>query len=227
MLICCCVFILLGDCAFYQNPYTSAVSVPIFPIHLYPMMLTCWLVSSFVSVISAMLALVAFRSDSMLFILLLMPLTLIVIMVICLFFLILVLFFFFGRLGRPSFLAGIILMLVGPNVTFFPFWWVFLLMGGGLGLMVFSLLNLALVLLSSVGFCYLIGVCGGSPFPLHCIVFCVWMNFYFCCCGGVGIFHSGGVFSGHGGPCPSDFRCWCAVDWSSDHWDELRVCYQL
>ena len=117
------------------------------PIRLYPLMLICCLLSSFVSVISAMLALVAFRSDSMLLTLLLMPLTLTVIMVICLFFSDL---FFLGRFRWPSFLAGIILMLVGPNVTFFPFWWAPLLLGGGLGLLVFSLFVLALVLLSSV-----------------------------------------------------------------------------
>ena len=57
-----------------------------FPIRSYPLMLICCFLSSFVSVISAMLALVAFRSDSMLLTLLLMPLTLTVIMVICLFF---------------------------------------------------------------------------------------------------------------------------------------------
>ena len=151
MLICCCVFFcLLGYCVFYQDPYPSTVSGPIFPNHLYPLMLICWLLSSFVSVIRAMLALVASMSDSMLFTLLLMPLTLTVIMVICLFFLILFLFSFLGRFSWPSFLAGIILMLVGPKVTFFPFWWASLLVGGGLGLMVFSLFILAMVLLSSV-----------------------------------------------------------------------------
>ena len=71
-------------------------------------------------------------------------------MVICLFFLILALLFFLGWFSWPSFLAGIILMLVVSNVTWFPFWWAPLLVGGGLGLLVYSLFVLALVLLSSV-----------------------------------------------------------------------------
>ena len=52
-----------------------------------------------------------------------------------------------------------------------------------------------------VGFCFLSGVCGSIPFRPCCVVFCVWMSFYFCCCGEVGGFHSCGVFSGRSGPC--------------------------
>ena len=68
---------------FIRIPTPPPFLFQFFPVHLYPLMLICWFLSSFVSVISAMLALIAFRSDSMLLTLHLMPLTLTVIMVIC------------------------------------------------------------------------------------------------------------------------------------------------
>ena len=142
-----------------------------FPIHLYPLMLICLFLSSFVSDISAMLALVAFRSDSMLLTLLLMPLTLTVIMVICFFFLILALLYFPGWFRWPSFLAWIILMLVGPNVTFFSFWWAPLLVGGGLVLLVFSLFVLTLVLLASVCLALVCSFLALVFFGSYCVFF--------------------------------------------------------
>ena len=88
-------------------------------IHLYPLMLICWFFSSLVSVIRATSAFVAVRSDSILVVLLLIPLTFTVIIVSCLFFLILGLFVGMVLLSWFSFLLGIILILMGPNVTFF------------------------------------------------------------------------------------------------------------
>ena len=84
--------------------------------------LWCWFVfvfSSFVSVIRATSAFVSVRSDSMLVIFLLIPVTFTVIIVSCLFFLILGLFVGLVLLSWFSFLPGIILILMGPNVTFF------------------------------------------------------------------------------------------------------------
>ena len=75
--------------------------------------------SSLVSVIRATSAFVAVRSDSILVILLLIPLTFTVTIVSCLFFLILGLFVGLVLLSWFSFLPGIILILMGPNVTFF------------------------------------------------------------------------------------------------------------
>ena len=204
-------------------------------------MLICWFLSSFVSDISAMLALVAFRSDSMLLTLLLMPLTLTVIMVTCLFFsdsgpfvfpwsvqvaffscwdyldvggskcyfLFLLVVAFVGRWRTGS---------VGVSVVYSGSGFVDICLSGsglfisGSGLFWFLLCFFSFWLpgvglwfcrgcVYLVGFCFLSGVCDSSPFRPCCVVFCVWMSFYFCCCGEVGGFHSCGVFSGHSGPC--------------------------
>ena len=194
-------------------------------------MLICWLLSSFVSVIRAMLALVASMSDSMLFTLLLMPLTLTVIMVICLFFLILFPFFLpwsvqlalvscWDYLDVGGSEGYFLSFLVGVSVS----GWrsgsdgVFVVYSGS-GFVVFGL-SVSGLFVSGSGLIWFLlyfflrnswswsmilsrlcmssglllrdwfDVCGSSPLLCRpcCVVSCVWMSFYFCCCGGVGFF---------------------------------------
>ena len=116
----CCLLLLVGRLCFLLGflPHLRFCFCFLLSICI----LWSWFVvffSSLVSVIRATSAFVAVRSDSILIILLLIPLTFTVTIVSCLFFLILGLFVGLVLLSWFSFLLGIILILVGPNVTFF------------------------------------------------------------------------------------------------------------
>ena len=116
----CCLLLLVGRLCFLLGflPHLRFCFCFLLSICIFDVDLFCFF-SSLVSVIRATWAFVAVRSDSILIILLLIPLTFTVTIVSCLFFLILGLLVGLVLLSWFSFLLGIILILVGPNVTFF------------------------------------------------------------------------------------------------------------
>ena len=160
--LACCLHVLAGWLRFLLGFLPHLHFLFLFlAIHLYPLVLICWFLSSFVSAMRATSAFVAFRSDSMFFILLLIPLTFTVIMVYCLFFLIVTCFFVLVFLSWFSYLPGIIFISMGPDATFF--------LPGGWCCLVWFCFFLALVFF----FCFLIAGGGsGSGFIVLGSGFC-------------------------------------------------------